>query len=200
LNTENTRPRVDLFANLSASGLAGSVVPQTSNPLEAFFPAGFGAVPPIFLGGYGQSLHTLSTGAFPTLQVGVNISLPLRNRTANAQAAISALEGKRLATLKDQVAMAIEADVRNAMQIVISTRARRQAAVLARQSAEQQYESEQRQFQAGTSTTFLVLERQTDLITARSRETRASADLAEAGANLDRAVAAVLEKNAIELK
>jgi hydrophobic/amphiphilic exporter-1 (mainly G- bacteria), HAE1 family len=197
LSTENTRPRVDLFANLSASGLAGTVVPQTSNPLAAFFPSGFGAVPPIFLGGYGQSLHTLSTGAFPTVQVGVNISLPLRNRTASAQAAISALEGKRLATLKDQVAMAIEADVRNAMQMVVSARARRQAAVLARQSAEQQYESEQRQFQAGTSTTFLVLQRQTDLITARSRETRASSDMAEAGANLDRAVAGVLETNQI---
>jgi HAE1 family hydrophobic/amphiphilic exporter-1 len=199
LNAENTRPRVDLFANLSASGLAGSVVPQTSSPLAAFFPAGFGAVPPMFLGGYGQSLHTLGTGTFPTVQVGVNISLPLRNRTAGAQAAISALEGKRLAALKDQVAMAIEADVRNAMQTAVSARARREAAVLARQSAEQQYESEQRQFQAGTSTTFLVLQRQTDLIAARSRETRASADMAQAGANLDRAVAGVLEKNGIEM-
>ena len=96
--------------------------------------------------------------------------------------------------------MAIEADVRNAMQAAVSARARREAAVLARQSAEQQYESEQRQFQAGTSTTFLVLQRQTDLIAARSRETRASADVAEAAANLDRAVAGVLEKNGIELK
>jgi len=200
LSAENTRPRVDLFANLSVSGLAGTVVPQTSNALAAFFPAGFGAVPPIFLGGYGQSVSTLATGTFPSVQVGVNVSLPLRNRTANAQAAISALEGKRLAALKDQVGMAIEADVRNAIQIAVSARARREAAVLARKSAEQQYESEQRQFQAGTSTTFLVLERQTDLIAARSRETRASADMAEAGANLDRAVAGVLEKNGIELK
>src|SRR5580692_10148755 len=78
-NMENTRPRVDLFANLSASGLAGSVVPQTASPLAAFFPAGFGAVPSMFLGGYGQSLSTLSRGTFPTVQVGVNISLPLRN-------------------------------------------------------------------------------------------------------------------------
>jgi HAE1 family hydrophobic/amphiphilic exporter-1 len=59
---------------------------------------------------------------------------------------------------------------------------------------------EQRQFQAGTSTTFLVLQRQTDLIAARSRETRAGADVAEAGANLDRAVAGVLETNGIVVK
>jgi len=200
LSMENTRPRVDLFANLSASGLAGSVVPQTSSPLAAFFPAGFGAVPAMFLGGYGQSLSNLGRGTFPTAQVGVNISLPLRNRTASAQAAISVSEGKRLSALKDQVGMAVEADVRNAMQMAVSARARREAAVLARQSAEQQYESEQRQFQAGTSTTFLVLQRQTDLIAARSRETRASADMAQAGANLDRAVAGVLEKNGIAVK
>jgi HAE1 family hydrophobic/amphiphilic exporter-1 len=200
LNTDKARPRADLFANVSASGLAGTLLPQTASPFEALFPAGFGAVPAIFLGGYGQSLHTLSTGTFPTVQVGVNISLPLRNRTANAQAAVSALEGKRLAALKDQVGMAIETDVRNAIQIAVSARARREAAVLARQSAEQQYESEQRQFQAGTSTTFLVLQRQTDLIAARSRETRAGADMAEAAANLDRAVAGVLEKNGIQLK
>ena len=200
LNAENQRPKVDLYANLSASGLAGMAVSQASSPFASLFPAGFGAVPSMFLGGNGQSLSTLGSGTFPTAQVGVNISLPLRNRTAIAQSAISAQEGKRLAALKDQVAMAVEADVRNAMQAAVSSRARREAAVLARQSAEQQYESEQRQFQAGTSTTFLVLQRQTDLIAARSREARAGADTAEAAANLDRAVAAVLEKNGVEVK
>ena len=45
-----------------------------------------------------------------------------------------------------------------------------------------------------------MLQRQTDLISAMSREARANADMAEAGANLDRAVAAVLEKNGIEVK
>ena len=74
---------------------------------------------------------------------------------------------------ENQVGMAVEADVRNALQAVNSTRARLDAAGLARQSAEEQYASEQRQFQAGTSSVFLVLQRQTDLITARNREVRA---------------------------
>ena len=60
--------------------------------------------------------------------------------------------------------------------------------------------SEQRQFQAGTSTVFLVLQRQTDLIAARTREVRAEADLGEARANLDRALSRTIEAQSIQLK
>ena len=70
----------------------------------------------------------------------------------------------------------------------------------ARQYAEQQYASEQRQFQAGTSTVFLVLQRQTDLIAARTREVRARADLGEAQAGLDRATARTIEAQGIQIK
>jgi outer membrane protein TolC len=59
----------------------------------------------------------------------------------------------------------------------------------ARRSAEEQYAGEQRQFQAGTSTWFPVLQRQIDLIAARSREMRARADAGEPIANLERATA-----------
>ena len=81
-----------------------------------------------------------------------------------------------------------------------SAQARYAASILARQSAEEQYASEQRQLQSGTSTVFLVLQRQTDLIAARTREVRALADLAVAGANLDRAMASTLATLKIGLK
>ena len=96
--------------------------------------------------------------------------------------------------------MAVEADVRNALQAATASRARLDAAGIARQSAEEQYASEQRQFQAGTSSVFLVLQRQTDLITARNREVRAHADFAEALANLDRATASTIEARGIKLQ
>ena len=130
-------------------------------------------IPPILLGGYGQSLNALTSGNFTSAQVGVQFSLPLRNRTANAQVAFSVAEGHRLKTQRQQIEMAIEQDVRNALQTASSARSRLDAATTARQYAEQQYSSEQRQFQAGTSTVFLVLQRQTDLIAARTREVRA---------------------------
>jgi HAE1 family hydrophobic/amphiphilic exporter-1 len=200
LAREAAKPRVDAFANLTAAGLAGRAAAVGPNPFAAFFPAGFGAVPPLLVGSYGQSISNLVSGNFPTAQVGVQVSLPIRNRTADSMAAVSAAEGRRLRLVQNQIGMAVEADVRNSLQAVSSTQARLAASALARGSAEEQYASEQRQFQAGTSSVFLVLQRQTDLIAARGREVRAHADFAEALANLDRATAGTIEARGISFK
>jgi outer membrane protein TolC len=223
LSREQAKPQIDAFATLSAAGLAGHpIVSSGANPITAAFgplvnqinalsaeaglpplnPISFGTttLPPILVGGFGQSLSALGSGQFTTAVVGVNISLPIRNRTALASEAVSVAEGRRLQTQKQQVEMAIEQDVRNAMQAESSALARLDSAVTARRYANEQYSSEQRQFQAGTSTVFLVLQRQTDLITARTNEVRAQADLGQASANLDRALARTLETRNIQLK
>jgi outer membrane protein TolC len=208
-------------ATFSLAGLSGHVLPPQPNPFTAPFTEfaqqinqlsglnglpqlppfnfGSGGVPPVFVGGYSQSLSALATGNFSSATVGVNVSIPIRNRTARANEAIAAAEGHRLAAQKQQVEMAVVQDVRNAVQALASAHARLDAAVSAREYAEQQYASEQRQFQAGTSTVFLVLQRQTDLIAARTHEVRARADLGEAEANLERATAATLEKRNIKV-
>jgi hydrophobic/amphiphilic exporter-1 (mainly G- bacteria), HAE1 family len=199
LNRDQTKPQVNAFANLSATGLSGTVPPLGSSPLSAFFPGGLNP-PAIFVGNYGQSLGNLFGGNFPTAQVGVQISLPLRSRTAEAQLATSEAEGRKLKAVRDQIGMAVEADVRNAMQALTSAHARLDAAAVARRSAEDQYASEQRQFQAGTSTVFLVLQRQNELIAARSREVRAKSDVAEAKANLERATGDTIRAQGIEVQ
>jgi HAE1 family hydrophobic/amphiphilic exporter-1 len=220
LAREQAKPRIDAFANLTATGLAGISVPPGPNPLTDGFTgivtrldqlsaaAGLppvegisfsGSIPPNLIGSYGQSLSGIYHGNFPTVQVGVEISLPLRNRTALAQAHTSEAEGRRLKAVEEQVAMLIEADVRNSMQTVSSAKSRLDAASLARRSAEEQYSSEQRQFQAGTSTVFLVLQRQSDLIGARSREVRSRADFADAVAMFERATGATVEAHNIKL-
>ena len=221
-NREQAKPRVDGFATLTTSGLAGIPLPPQPNPFTAGFvgitdylnrlgalsglppiPAlsfGSGGIPPGLTGSYGQSLSNLWGGSFPTAQIGVQVSLPLRNRTAEAQVSISNAEGRRLRAVQDQIGMAIEADVRNSMQVVSSAQARLAAASVASRSAQQQYESEQRQLQAGTSTVFLVLQRQTDLINARNREVRARADAAEAIANFERATARTIPAHNIQLQ
>jgi outer membrane protein TolC len=220
LSREQTKPQIDAYANLSLAGLAGYPLPPGPNPFTAStviltnqlnelstlagipqvsIPTSSG-IPPTLVGGYGQSLSALTSGNFTSAQLGVQFSLPIRNRTANAQVAFDVAEGRRLKILRQQTEMAIEQDVRNALQTSSSARSRLEAAVTARLYAEQQYSSEQRQFQAGTSTVFLVLQRQTDLISARTREVRARADLGEADANFDRAVARTIESRSIELK
>jgi len=131
--------------------------------------------------------------------VGVQMSIPLRNRTASAQLAIGRAEQRRLATQQQNLEIAVEADVRNSLQSLATARARLDSSEAARKFAEEQYASEQRQFQAGTSSVFLVLQRQTELVAARSREIRANADLGRNAADLDRATARTLAANHIAL-
>ncbi len=223
LNHELAKPQVDAYATLGLAGLAGIVLPPSgSNPfVSAFAPLinqinalsakeglaplgaisfGSASVPPVLVGGYGQSVSALGSGQFSTATVGVNVSLPLRNRTALANEAVTVAEGRRLMAQQQQTEMAVEQDVRNALQSMSSAEARYDASVTARRYAEDQYASEQRQFQAGTSTVFLVLQRQTDLIAARTREVRAQADRGEAKANLDRALARTLETRGITVQ
>jgi hydrophobic/amphiphilic exporter-1 (mainly G- bacteria), HAE1 family len=190
------KPQVNAYTTLTSSGLAGTQ--QSASPIFGNFP--LGAVPETLIGGNRQSLQNIWEGNSPTFQVGVRISLPIINRTAKTNAAISKAEGRRLEVAKKQMQIYVEADVRNALEQLNSSRDRYEAAAVASRSAQAQYDSEQRQFQSGASTMFLVLQRQTALIIARSAEVRARADLAEAIANVDRTTARTLDSHQIKLQ
>lgn len=192
LNREQALPQINAVGKFGVQGLSGRPGPVVVNPFLSELGINPGSVPAIFPGGYTQSLTNIYNGVFPIAQVGVQMSLPLRNRTAEAQVAVGLIEGKRLAAQSQAVEMAVEADVRNSLQALAAAEARMDSAVSARKFAEDQYESEQRQFQAGTSSVFLVLQRQSDLIAAQSREIRAKADTGRAAADLDRATARTL--------
>ena len=151
-------------------------------------PNAFAAVPADVRGGYGQSLGNMLAQDNPTIRVGVKVSLPFRNRTAKANLGRSLAEGRRIETVRTQTEQMIEADVRNTMQAVRSGEARLAAAAAARSASEQQYTSEQRKFAAGMSTVFLVLQRQTDLISAKGREVQSQTDLNKAIADFQRAM------------
>jgi HAE1 family hydrophobic/amphiphilic exporter-1 len=215
---EQTKPAVDLVGSYGMVGLAGTsrggANPFTSsNDLRVavnklLANAGFDQLPdppvqtlsPILLGGYDQSLQNLLSNRFNNFRVGVQVNLPLRNRTAKAQLGRSLVEGQRLTTLREQLEQSIQVDVRNALQVVRSAEARLRSAGIAREAGEQQYQSEQRKLDAGQSTVFLVLERQTALTTARGNELRAQTDLNKAIAELQRATGNALTTNNIVVR
>src|SRR6202011_1405521 len=99
---EQTKPQVDLVATHTNAGLAGIQLPVGPNPftaglvslsdrindlsllagLQPLPTTGGGTtagLPPLLVGGYGQSLNTLFTNSFPTTQVQLRLSLPIRN-------------------------------------------------------------------------------------------------------------------------
>src|ERR1051326_3483053 len=214
---EQTKPAIDLVGTHGSSGLAGTmstagVNPFTASQLElrarvdeisklaSLDP--LPAPPPQTLsqdliGRFGQSGENLFTNRFNTVKVGVQITLPLRNRTAEAQLGRSLVEGERIKTQREQLEQSIQVEVRNALQSMRSAEARLRAAVATREANEQQFASEQRKLDAGQSTTFLVLERQTALTSARSMELKAQTDLNKAIADLQRATGNSLRANSV---
>ena len=219
---EQTKPQADLVVSYSASGLSGKAVSGIPNPLTAgttaltnqvnqlsqlagipllpIAPSGSIGAPPFLVGGYAQSLSNLTAWNYPAANASIRISIPLRNRTAVSNFEVSLAEEKRIENQRQQLEIGIEADVRNTMQAIDSTRARMNAAILARQSSEEQYQSELRQFQEGTSTVFLVLQRQTTMITARNTELRAQADLSKAIAEFERSTTRTIAVHKITLQ
>jgi outer membrane protein len=215
-----TKPAVDLFGTYGVNGLAGSISTAGVNPFtasslqvrqrvdELSTLAGLEPLPivppqtfsPDLLGGPGQSLQSLFANRYSNFRVGVSVNLPLRNRTAEAQLGRSLVEGERIATQREQLEQAIQVDVRNALQAMRSAESRLRAAVATREANEQQFASEQRKLDAGQSTTFLVLERQTQLTTARGLELKAQTDLNKAIADLQRATGNALSVNSIVVK
>lgn len=179
---DQTKPQVDLQVSYSSNGYAGTLT-NNDNPILD----GFNTIPPDMQGGYGRAWSNLLGQDNPTVRVGVRISLPLKNRTAKAELGYSLAEGRRIDSVRAQAEQQIEAEVRNAIQRVRSVEASMSAAAAQRQAAEQQYTSEQRKFQAGMSTVYLVLQRQTDLVTARGRELEMQTNLNKAIAEFQRA-------------
>lgn len=219
---DQTKPQVNLTVLYTRAGLAGVLLPPGPNPFTSAFgpltdrldelsvlaglpPLGgvsFGSstVPPLLIGNYGQSLSTIGGGNFPTTEVQLNISLPIRNRTAEGNLGKYMAETRRIHNQLQQTEQNVQAEVRTAMENVQMAQLRLQAAQVARQSAEEQYQSEQRQFRAGTSTLFLVQQRQSTMITARSQERRSEADMSEAIAQFQLATGTILAERNISLK
>jgi HAE1 family hydrophobic/amphiphilic exporter-1 len=220
-----TRPRIDLQATLATTGLSGSPVgtagdvPLIAGPPEASTSAFLldqinqlralqglppalvpnittdSGVPTNLVGGYGRTLRNLFTFDTRNVVLGVNIQLPLRNRTAEANLAGANIQRTQLEAsmrLQEQV---VEVEVRNAAQNVETSRRRVLAARAARENAELQLQGEQRLYQVGRSTTFLLFQRENTLTNARNAELRAETDYNKALADLQRATSTTLRVN-----
>lgn len=187
-----TKPQIDLFADYTSSGLAGSPTTASIDPTT-----GQTIVIPNLRGGIVNSLGNLFQNDYPTYRAGVNISFPWGNHVAKANLGRSLVEGDRIANQRQQEEQVIEADVRNALEAVRAAEARVTAAAAGRDAADKLYESEQRQFRAGTTTLFLVLQRQQDLTAARGRELLAQTQLNNAISQFRRATGRTLSANNI---
>jgi outer membrane protein len=220
-------PQMNIFGQYSATGLNGNqvnttqtatgfaadpnapIVDITGNPFSvgnpgapgilafAGTPTAFNTLTTVRPGGLPDALNTMINNNFPTYAVGLNFTLPIRNRSAQADSARALLDERQQQVQYRSTQNAIVLSVRNALIALQQDRAQVAAAGKARELAQQTLDAEQKKYQLGSSTSYNVVLRSRDLTAAQGTELRAKANLEEAVVNFNQAMGRTLEVNHI---
>jgi outer membrane protein len=223
---DQLKPQFDLNLGYTTNGFAGAPTDPRNNPIFGALGPNFAAVnaliaranvglppgqqipavntalpttPGYLTGKFGQSEKNLLDNRFPTYSVGVTYTIPLGNRTAKADYDIAREQQSQVQLQEIALLQRVKSEASNAIQTLRETRYRLIAAHNARTAAEQVYASEQRRFAAGTSTTYLVLQRSLDVANQRGRELQAQTDLNKAVVELQRVSGSIFVDNKIDV-
>ncbi len=183
-----TLPEVDLVGIAQNNGLAG--------PLSGFAPA----TNTPFIGGYGTVLDQLFSAKYPTYSIGVQVTVPIRNRIAEADLARDELQLKQSEVRLRQLQNEARLEVEDAVIAIRRARASYEAAVQARRYQQESLEAEQMRYEVGASTAFFVIQYESLLAQAKSTEVAAKSAYVKARAALERATGNILEAHKISLE
>src|ERR1035441_1377806 len=135
-----------------------------------------GPSPPI---SYGTGIGNLFNSSAPDKGVGVNITIPLRNRVAQADQARSQMEYRQVQMRLQQLYTQVRIQVINAQFALTNDRAQVSAAQAGSDYAAQSLDAEQKKFKLGASTSALVLQQQRNLANAENTLISATAAYAK---------------------
>jgi outer membrane protein len=182
------RPEVDLVGVAQNNGLAG-----TLNPLVPGADASLS-------GGYGTALDQIFTRKFPTYGIGLQVTLPIRNRIAEADLARDEIQLQQSQIRERQLQNQARLEVEDALIAMRRARSSYEAAVQARLLQEESLDAEQQKFAVGASTSFFVIQYESLLAQAKSTEVAAKSAYGKARAALQRATGTILSDNNITVE
>jgi outer membrane protein TolC len=184
------RPELDVVGTVQNGGLSGNInlTGAALTPGAALYP-----------GGYGTALGQIFRNDFPTYSVGLQLTVPLRNRVAQADAVRDELQVRQTQARRQQFEDQVRLEVADAYVAMRQARAAYEAAVQSRILQEQSVKVEQVTFDVGLATNYLVIQYQTYLAQAQSTEVAAKGAYAKAMIALDRATASTLEANQVSI-
>lgn len=194
-------PTLQAFVNLANNGLAGNnntlTVPigENGNPSYVRPPGN-----PYFVGGYGTLLGQLFGRNFPDYAAGLQLNIPLRNRTAQADYALDQISLRQSEIALRKQENQIRVDVQNAVIGLQQSRAVFQSAQKARTLQEQTLDAEQKKLALGASTIYNVILIQRDLANAQSAQVTASANYSKARVELERATGQILTNHNVSVQ
>jgi outer membrane protein TolC len=189
----NLLPTVDLYGFYGASALGGAKSPFCST--EFFGPTACN-VPTV---GYGTVFSDLFKSSGPDKAAGINVNIPLRNRTGQALQARALLEYRQAEMRLQQLYIQVRIQVINGQYALTQDRAAVQAALAAREYNSQSYQAEVKKLRLGASTTANVLQQQRNFATAENNVISTEATYAKDRASLEQLLAETLDQYGIQL-
>jgi outer membrane protein len=188
-------PSLGVYATFAPEGLSGHFLCGV-NLYEPTCPAGVtGYVP----GGTGASLSQVFRNVYPNYSAGISLSIPIRNRAAQADAATALLQERQYRVQLQQKINQAQQDVRNAVIAVTQARAQIDAAVAATELSKETLDGEQKKFQLGESTPFLVIQAERDFAAQEATEAQARDAYAKALTQYAQATGTTLERFNVEI-
>jgi outer membrane protein len=198
-------PSLDLYAYYGGTGIGGNVALPPCTGAAGAFEACFdptNAAPPFRNGGpvgYSSALSQLVDSSAPDKGVGLSLTIPLRNRVAQATQIRSELEYRQSQMRLQQLENQVRIEVRNAQFAVQQNRASVASAQAAVDLGKQSLDAEQKKYALGASTTTLVLQNQSALAQAESTLVSAMAAYEKAQVELDRSTGLLLDHTGIQI-
>ena len=181
-------PELDVIGTIQNNGLVGQVnsIAPVGNP-------GTRNADPTFTGGGGTFLGQIFGHNYPNYFIGVQLSIPLRNRIAQSDLIRDEIQLRQAQVRRQQLENQIRLEVENALLNLQRARASFDAAVETRQLQEEALDAEQQRYEVGASTTFMVIQYLRDLAQARSSEVVTQGNYAKAIAALERSTGQTLD-------
>jgi outer membrane protein TolC len=142
----------------------------------------------------------LTKGAYPGYTIGLQFALPIQNRAAKGNQAQSRANRRASELGLRDLELGITLEVRQAFRNLEASMKGVTAAEKTRIFREKDLEAEQKKFENGMSTNFLVLSKQNDLDTAKSSELQSRITYAKAVTALEKAMGHLLEARKLEVK
>jgi outer membrane protein len=190
-------PTLDAFVYYGGSGLGGDVNAQCKFNGSPCSP------PPVFSGsnsvGYGGTLNQLVNSTAPDKGIGLSLTIPLRNREAQANQVRAELEYRQAQVRQHQLENQVRIEVRNAQFDVKQNRAAVQAAQSAVDLARQTFDADQQKLKVGLTTQTAILQDASVLTTSESNLVSAKAAYEKSRIELDRSTGLLLDHAGIDI-
>ncbi len=175
------RPTLTVFGLYSGSGLSG----------DRYITDPSGASLIRIPGGITGALRQVFASDFPEYAFGFSLTIPLRNRSAQADSVRARLEQQQAESTLQGVRNDIALEVRQAVIGLVQAKAQAEASNKTVVLTDQLLKAEEEKLLSGLSTPYDVIRIQRDLLVAQLSEVQARASYAKALVELDRSTGAI---------